>query len=240
MDAVQAINFSVELLQALLWQYNDAESLQSLLEQKQAWYDINQSEFWDDWLVDVFDLRTANDFGLAVWGILLDSQLFVITPASLDKPIFGFGNNGSFSTGFSDGFDIGAGPPYFYTNFFNATFGRKTPGVIGLTLAQRRLILRLRYFNLTTRPSVPQINAFLADIFKAEGTVYVLDVLNMTAKYIFTYKPSVSLQYVFDNFDILPRPAGVKTEVDVITRKVFGFGQYHANFYQSNFGASHG
>jgi len=92
MSQIQTFDFSVDLLRALLWQHNKAERLESLLRQKQAWYDANQSGFWTDWIADVFDLRTANDFGLAVWAVILDIPLVVASSVDPDdKPIWGFG-----------------------------------------------------------------------------------------------------------------------------------------------------
>ena len=72
---IQEFDFSVDLLQAILWQYNNATSLQSLLNSEQAWVIENQTEFWENWLRDVFDLRTANEFGLSVWSIILGIPL---------------------------------------------------------------------------------------------------------------------------------------------------------------------
>ena len=239
MDQIQAFDFSVDLLQALLWQYNEAPNLEGLLTRKQEWYDVNQSAFWDDWYRDVFDLRTANDFGLSVWAIILDQRLYATYTPDTSKRIFGFDTTtrGSFSRAFSSAFKVAGSGIQYFTNFFDGTFGSTTPGVQGLSIDQRRLILRLRYFNLTMRPSVPQINAFLKDVFASEGEVYVLDGLDMTAVYIFTYQPSASLRFVLNNFDILPRPAGVEIRTLVVTRKVWGFGEYNANFADGNFGA---
>jgi hypothetical protein len=70
-DDIQQFDFSVNLLQALLWQYNGATNLQGLLEAKYNWYYTNQSQFWNDWIGNVFNLATADDFGLAVWSIIL-------------------------------------------------------------------------------------------------------------------------------------------------------------------------
>lgn len=64
-------DYSVDLLQALIWQYDNAPRLQKLLQHKQDWYNENNMQFWSDWLTNVFNINTANDFGLTVWGKLL-------------------------------------------------------------------------------------------------------------------------------------------------------------------------
>lgn len=55
----------------LLWQYSNSENLKALLLQKQAWYDENHKVFWNIWIKNVLKIAGANDFGLAIWGNLL-------------------------------------------------------------------------------------------------------------------------------------------------------------------------
>lgn len=213
---VQTLDFSVDLLRALLWQYNDAEKLQGILSRKAAWYETNQREFWANWVRDVFDLRTANDFGLAVWSIILDQPLFAIV-------------EGYPST------DIAWGHGGFRKNFDNGGFVPLGDNVVKLSTEQARLVLRLRYFQLTTRGAVPEINRFLRDLFADYGAVYVLDGLDMTLTYVFTFAPNAEIRFVLQNFDLLPRPAGVGVGYVITTRENFGFDQYRKNFDNGNF-----
>ncbi|WP_231668322.1 DUF2612 domain-containing protein [Ralstonia solanacearum] len=47
--------------------------------------------FWENWIRDVFDLRTANDFGLSVWSEILGVPLAVtVDPTKPGTPVFGF------------------------------------------------------------------------------------------------------------------------------------------------------
>jgi len=55
----------------ILWQYANADKMNSLLIQKQDWYKSNQADFWKNWARDVLNIATANDFGLSIWGNLL-------------------------------------------------------------------------------------------------------------------------------------------------------------------------
>src|SRR5271170_3537397 len=87
---IELFDYSVNLLQAILWQYNTAENLQSLLNQKQTWYDVNQEQFWTDWYNNVFNLQTCNDFGLAVWSYILNIPLFLQSDPDVDRPLWGF------------------------------------------------------------------------------------------------------------------------------------------------------
>jgi len=219
MVTIQPFDPSADLEQALLWQYEAAVRLRSIVEAKQAWFDGAQTAFWLDWYRDVFDLRTANDFGLSVWAYILDLPLLAYAPASGDRPVFGFGE--------------------FNLNFFESNFGRDNDAALSLSTAQRRLALRLRYFQLTTRGAVPEINTFLQYLFGDQGLVYVLDGQDMTCTYVFTFPPDAALLYVLQNFDLLPRPAGVKVTILINPAERFGFAPYYLNFENSNFGGSY-
>lgn len=217
MSRQQSFDFSVELLTALLWQHDNAESLKSLLTQKQAWYDENQTAFWSDWFRDVFDLRTANDFGCQVWAIILGIQLSVNQGGNVDKPTWAFGG--------------------FRQNFTRGNFSNTNAVTIPLSLAQKRLVLRLRYFQLVARGTVPETNRFLKYVFGDVGNVYVLDTNDMTfVYYIFTFAPSSQLVFILQKYDILPRPAGVGVKYQVIVGESFGFDEFNENFDNGNFG----
>lgn len=218
MATVQEFDYSVDLLQAILWQYNDAARLISLAQQKSEWYEENQRDFWDAWVRDVFDLQTANDFGLAVWARILNVPLVASVPATEDRPVFGFGA--------------------FNLNFHSGNFGRDTSGTVNLSTEQKRLVLRLRYFQLISNATVPEINAFLRLLFGDSGSVHVLDSLDMSfAVYVFDFIPSSAVLFVLQEFDLLPRPAGVGTSILVAPGDSFGFAPYYLNFENSNFGA---
>lgn len=216
---IQPFEPFTDLRAALLWQYDKAVRLQSVLDSKQAWYEGAQVGFWTDWARDVFDLRTANDFGLSVWARILNVPLLAIAPSSGTREVFGFGDEN--------------------LNFENGNFGRDASAALNLSTEQRRLALRLRYFQLTTRGTVPEVNAFLAYLFGGQGLVYVLDSLDMTeATYVFTFLPDPSVTFVLQQFDLLPRPAGVGVRILINPADVFGFDPYYLNFENGNFGGA--
>lgn len=214
MTRVQQFDYSVDLLKALLWQYNDAARLQSLLADKAEWYAEHNAGFWENWQRDVFDLLTANEFGLSVWGVILDIPLSYGLPSSGARPVFGFGD--------------------FNLNFNQGTFGRDASGVAGLTTEQKRLVLRLRYYQLISDGTVPHINFVLRDVF---GQGKVLDRYDMTATYVFETEVPSSVRVLLDKFDLLPRPAGVEIDILIDPGNVFGFDPYYQNFNNGGFGA---
>lgn len=206
---IKQFDLSVDLLRVILWHYNDAEKLQALLQQKQDWYNINQTEFWQNWYKDVFDLRTANDFGLAVWAIILEVPLIAeVAPSDENQPAFGFESN--------------------YQNFENGNFVSKTSSSITLTTAQKRMVLQLRYFQLVSNGTVPEINQFLKTLF---GDAYVIDSYDMNyAIYIFNTEIDSNTQFILEQFDLLPRPAAVGFRTRFARKDLFGFEEYYQNF----------
>ena len=219
MDNIQQLNFTVNLLQAILWQYNNAVNLQGLLQQKQDWYDTNQTNFWEGWIADVFTLSTATAFGLSVWSIILGQPTYINNgPAPTNYPAWGFGS--------------------YRKNFTNGNFENTTGLTYQLPPQWARLVLQLRYFQLTTAGTVPEVNRMLKFLFSDLGSVYLFDRLNMTQKYIFNFQLPSTLSLILQNFDILPRPAGVESSYIQGNLLSWGFGQYHTNFDNGNFATS--
>lgn len=62
----------INLEKCILWQYDKATSLSRIILNKQNWYKQNVTDFIVSFFIDVFNLKTANDFGLNIWGKLLN------------------------------------------------------------------------------------------------------------------------------------------------------------------------
>ncbi|OWK47546.1 DUF2612 domain-containing protein [Fimbriiglobus ruber] len=212
--AIQQFDFSVDLLRAILWQYTTATNLQGLLNQKAVWYDTNQTQFWEDWYTNVFDLATANDFGLSVWSIILGLPLFVNT-GTPTGPVFGF----DAQTGY---------------NFDNGIFGGSTS--YDLPTETKRIALQLRYFQLTSSGTVPETNRMLKYVFRNYGPAWLIDYHDMAQAYVFNFPVTFDLQYLFNNYDVLPRPAGVSSTWIDATLVYFGFATGDFNFDNGIFG----
>jgi hypothetical protein len=193
---VQPIDYSVDLLKAVLWQYDSSTNLQAILQAKQAWYNQNQRDFWIDWQRDVFDLRTANNFGLAIWSIILGMPIYLTAPSGSTQT-WGFNT--------------------YHANFNRGNFGKGSNSTIQLSTADARTLLQLRAFQIQSCGCVPEINRELAFIFGIDSVTpgapaaYVIDNNDMTCTYVFNFSLTSSLQYVMQYFDVLPRPSGVKS-----------------------------
>lgn len=215
MTTVQVFNPNIDIFKAVLWQYEEAENIVELTQARQSWLRENHGNFWTSWCRDVFNISTANDFGLAVWARILDVNLGVTNESQDGKVPFGFGA--------------------FNENFNNSNFGQVAGSTQTLSTEQKRLVIRLRYFQLTSRGSVTEINEFLNLVF-GEQQAWVLDPQDMSyAIYVFGFQPDSSLRFILEKYDLLPRPSTIGVQWLVASRPVFGFGIYNKNFNNGTF-----
>lgn len=220
MTNIQTFDNSIDLMKVVPWQYDQAPNLISLLRKKQDWYKENYSDFWGSWERDIFNIDTANDFGLNVWSIILDLPLYTRDDSRpLDHPAFGFSQ-----------FGVNFDQP-------NSQFAVSSNAFKNLTVEQRRQLLKLRWYNITSDGTMACINQALYNVFGT--TVYCLDGEDMTITYVFTEPQAEIMMNLFGQFDILPRPSGVLAEILVKPREAFGFAAYGLNFDQpkSQFGS---
>lgn len=64
-------NPQIDLNGVFLWQYESAEKIKQIIKNKQAFLKENVEDFWNNWIRDVFNIDTANTFGLELWGRFL-------------------------------------------------------------------------------------------------------------------------------------------------------------------------
>lgn len=212
---IQLFDFSINILRALLWRHNEAVNLQALLQDKQDALDELNKDFWEAWTENVFNLQTADEFGLSVWSIILNLPLTI--EGADPEP-----NNSNF--GFGE----------FRKNFNNGNF-TALGGTLTFSVEEARTILKLRYYQLVTRGTIPECNKIVDDVFNSGNTVYALDGLDMTMTYIFFQYPSSSLRAALETFDLLPRPSTVRVKTVFEPNKFFGFGGFRKNFNNGNY-----
>lgn len=181
---------SIDLYRSIDWQRGSAEKLNELVRLKQEWYNLNYCNFWNDWVVDVFNLNTANEFGLSVWSVILDVPIFDDSERSPpDYPAIHFGS--------------------FRKNFDHGNFGKNASLVDSLTVEQKRIMLKLKAFIINMRGTTPEINRFLDSLF-GDGKFYVIDNFDMTYTYIVNDYELSTYIYIIEDYDLLPRPACVR------------------------------
>lgn len=109
--------YSGDITRSLKWLQNNAPRIQSIIQQKADWYSKYNDAFWTNWQENVFDIRTANAFGLVVWCIILGIPLstFNFQP---NTNAFAFGpQRGNFLDGGGNTAPISfVDTPVFYAN----------------------------------------------------------------------------------------------------------------------------
>ncbi len=188
----------IDVLKSLMW--GDVGShIEKIGLVKQALVDEYHTEFWNNFLVDVFNFNTANSFGLSVWARILDVPLYLSSEARTEA----FGFNG--------------GQP-FGQAAFNVVSG--TP--IAVSLEEQRQMIKLKYFIMTNRLSIPSINAGFAWVFGA-GNVTVESNHNMTMT-ITVFNESISEYFInyLSTLDLLLIPAAV--DYNIVYKYITPFG----------------
>jgi hypothetical protein len=215
---VYDVGFEPDTTRLIPWQYDSAANLRAITLLIKARFDELYRDFWDDWIADVVDLRTANEFGLTVWSIILNQDLGDDPDDATISSKWAFG---ALRKNFS--FGNFAPLPLPYPGFSLSTEGK-------------RLALRLRYFSVSYAPTIPNINFILSEIFAADyGPAWVLDPGDMTIRYIFDFDLTEDLVIILENLDVFPRPAAVKLRYRRAGSPSWAFGAERQNFSNGNF-----
>ena len=65
------IDFKIDNSLCYLWQYDNANNLKSLMDNKAKFFEDNVEKFFLDYFSNIFNIKTANNFGLELWGVIL-------------------------------------------------------------------------------------------------------------------------------------------------------------------------
>lgn len=205
-----------------LWQYAKAHFLNSLLSAKFDFFKNSAFGFFSDWYKDVFNLDTANAFGLEVWGRILG----VKRPSSAPQNYVVDNDNVlRFKNANDDSWHsiwISGNPARLSVETNPDNSG--VQGAIPISDTMYRRCLKAKLFLLYSNYSVNDIDRYLKYLFP-NGGVYARDNLNMTMDIIFTYVPSDVELSVITFKDFSPRPAGVWLNygIDILSKSTFGF-----------------
>lgn len=207
----------INLLSALDWQRSAADIAKQFIENEQRWMEENHCKFWTDWQRDVFNLATANDFGLAVWSIILDEDVFGFQAASPDDyPNWGFGIDDE--------------------NFYNGSFASENAITYEFTTSQKRILLQLKAFKvLAMSGPIIQTNTAMENIF-GKGVILAFD--NFDMSYVYQLSDTTISGFIseINKRDLFPRPIGIKISgIRLVETVTWGFAELDENFNNGNF-----
>ena len=116
---------------------------------------------------------------------------------------------------------------YYWGKVFriSRTFTDDDNNEFTITYDQFRQLIKIKAFATRWDGSALQMNEFLRDLYKDRGVAYMIDRQNMSVQvYVFTFGLEPWERYLFTNKDVLPRPAGVQTDIyEVDIGSLFGF-----------------
>lgn len=213
-------NFYTEALQYQYYNSNIGEFLKGVGRVSEVF--INQAI--ESLFNDVVNLRTATGAALDMWGRRLGFSRFIPTDTDTPKDYKNFN---------------------FYDMYFNKVkFNDSNMHYVGLPDFNYRIILLLLLAQQSITPNIKAIEDLVNEIFKKLNiSIIVKDTTDMSyVTYIFKKEIPEWLGWIFKNYDVFPRPAGVGASYIVDLRKPFSFDRDDialnkeiTNFYYGNF-----
>jgi len=181
--------------QTVISQYAESPIINALIADMNAWVDpqADLTAFYND----IWNINTAQGYGLDVWGRILGVTRVVQIPTA--GLVFGFQQQVA-------GGDIDT---FGFANFAGSGANQN----YSLSDAQFRLLLLAKAATNISSGSIPAINAILLALFPGRGDVYVTDGENMTMTYHFTFSLSIVELAIIGQSGVLPKPVGVAASV---------------------------
>lgn len=216
-----------------LWQYANAHYLNALLSGNLDFFKSATFDFFKNWYSDVFNLDTANAFGLEVWGRILGVKRPSSVPQNYvidNENVFRFKNVNDNSW---HSIWLSGNPSKFQIEL--SPGNESVQGAIPISDSMYRRCLKARLFLLYSNYSVNDINRYLNYLFPNKG-VYARDNLNMTMDIVFNYVPSDVELSIITFKDFSPRPAGVwmNYKIDLLSSNTFGFEENKLGTWSGN------
>lgn len=81
-------SISSELDKVITWQYDNAANLIAIVDMMKEFFTESTTKLWDNWPVDVVNIDTANDFGLCIWGKLLNVPWLKISTGKISSELY--------------------------------------------------------------------------------------------------------------------------------------------------------
>lgn len=216
-----AVGFGVSFLvppfdvdATVISQYANSPRLVQLVEDFGEWFD--PSENMQSFYLDLWNIDTAEGFGLDTWGIILGVSRVIPIP----------GTSGVL------GFDTSDTPPD-WENFGNINdptaggpfdSGQISTGSFKLGDAAYRTLLLTKALANICATTAPALNALISNLFPGRGRCYTIDGGAMTMTYVFEFQIT-NIEFSILAFSgVLAHPAGVQVNILVIpSDDVFGF-----------------
>jgi hypothetical protein len=196
------INFE----QTIISQYGNSPTILGLIEGMNE--NIDPRADIDSFYSFVWNVNTAQGFGLDIWGEIVNVSRYILVPPDMRN--FGFNEAGT------------SGQPFDQAPFYNGPYASETQALSDDTYRKLILVKALANVSATNARS---LNQLLQNMFKDRGRCYVNDTGGMSFRYVFEFDLTTSEFAIMTQSGALPRPAGVQATFIVMPRRTFGFSE---------------
>lgn len=197
----------IDVEKTIVSQYANSSTIVGLIRNMNDYIDP-RSDF-DNFFEFVWNVETANDFGLDIWGRIVNIKRELTIPAAADY--FGF------EEALPGAYPFGEQP------FFDGTPPASQTYRLG-TEAYRQLILVKALANISST-TAPSLNQLLQNLFASRGRCYVNDLGDMRIRYTFEFLLTPYELAIVTQSGAIPRPAGVGAILITTDAPVFGFAE---------------
>lgn len=193
--------------ETIISQYDQSSTIVQLIQNMNEYLDPRAD--FDTFYDFVWNVDTAQGFGLDIWGRIVDINRELLIPNAEDY--FGFSEA------------VGSAHPFDESPFY-AGFPPATQVYLLQDDAYRKLILVKALANISAA-TAPSTNRLLQNLFSDRGRAYVIDLGGMSLRYVFEFLLTPYEFAIMTQSGALPRPAGVGISILTIDGPVFGFSE---------------
>lgn len=182
--------------QTILSQYANSPALCSFIE---AWNQmLDPRGLTDSWYNLVWNVQTAQGYGLDVWGRIVGVSRILSISASK-------------YLGFREANDLTE------EGFNQAPWYRGVDATSNYRLSDEgfRLLIYAKALANISDGSIVALNKILTTLFAGQGDAYVQDDGGMAMTYVFKFVPTDVQASIIQNSGVLPRPAGVSVSYSI-------------------------
>lgn len=186
---------------------------------------VNPSALIDSFYNDVWNIDTAQGYGLDVWGRIVGVSRALSVIGGQSGITFGFAEAGSSAAGFGQ------------STFYPGSQATSIPNYVLSDAIFRNLILIKALANITPR-SITAMNNSLMMMFAGRGNAYVVDRGNMRATLTFSFLLSPVELAILTQSGAFPAPSGVLIDIAAYEIPyVFGFAEAGSSANSFSYGA---
>jgi len=196
----------IDVEKTIISQYGNSATITRLIRDMNGYLDP-RSDF-DNFFNFVWNVDTAQGFGLDIWGRIVDIGRNLTIP---ENPLY-FG----FNEALPGSYPFEEQP--FYVNSGETQTYRLSDS------AYRTLILVKALSNISSM-TAPSLNRLLQNLFAGRGRCYVNDLGSMSIRFTFEFQLTPVELSILTYSRAIPRPAGVLVSLFVVELPVFGFSE---------------